>query len=785
MFIRKLTIFASTLTLSLAQILPVYHTKVVELFPDSENSINLINPARNDTFSIQLLEGYLIADSVAILNDNILSQIMISDSISKDIFQITFPTEKGTILGSFMIDSLVADTLNSDSLELIYKHNLLNRNQLQLYHLDTPTDTTNYFLSISGSNQLSDGLIKIEDLISWLTNSLGNENFLRLVYPAISDTIYLRLFPTQYPRDWIEPYSIEDIFAEMIAERDSVRHFQFTYPDDSDTVNSAHYRFGGWARDTSAVLMIANDIIPIFSSGSFVGLFDLEAGWNSFQVSYSTDTCQIDSTFNLFHPLQFDPDLPLTQIDQTSIIPKNNITIYRPDRLTVRFRGTTNGSAYYKIPSVTGGYLPMSEIISPATGEGTGIYEGTCEINADDKCRNKPVLFKLKGPNGNTAKLKSAGRVSISMTKQPVLLETSRNTTLVRHAPNGEILMILPAGIMLEGLSDLGRYWKVALSNQRIGYITRRAVTQLPSGRNLPQAGMYGISTKVDSGWVSIRFNLTEQVPFKIVQSTVPQKLAIYFYRTRFLNEWTVYADSCPLIDHYEWVAEDDDVLRFDIYLNGNQQWGYQGYYEENRFRFDIKLPPELNPANPLEGLTFILDAGHGGKHLGAVGPSGITEKDVNLVYAQYLGKLLQERGANVIPTRQVDTTLQLYERMIIAREAEGDIFLWLHNNAPGSSRNPMDVSGTSTYYTSPQNWPFARSVFPHLVDLGLEPFGQVHRTYYITRQTDMIIFLVEGAFMSHPEDELFMLSDDNLRRLAQAVLLGLEDHLLKLANNE
>jgi len=204
-----------------------------------------------------------------------------------------------------MIDSLVADTLNSDSLELIYKHNLLNRNQLQLYHLDTPTDTTNYFLSISGSNQLSDGLIKIEDLISWLTNSLGNENFLRLVYPAISDTIYLRLFPTQYPRDWIEPYSIEDIFAEMIVERDSVRHFQFTYPDDSDTVNSAHYRFGGWARDTSAVLMIANDTIPIFSSGSFVGLFDLEAGWNSFQVSYSTDTCKIDSTFNLFHPPQF------------------------------------------------------------------------------------------------------------------------------------------------------------------------------------------------------------------------------------------------------------------------------------------------------------------------------------------------------------------------------------------------------------------------------------------------------------------------------------------------
>jgi len=530
------------------------------------------------------------------------------------------------------------------------------------------------------------------------------------------------------------------------------------------------------------VLIIDDDTVQIFSSGSFVGLFELEPGWNRFQVLYSTDTCRVESTISLFRPERFDPDQPFTQIDQTSIIPGNNITIYRPDRLTVHFRGTPNGSAQFKIPSLTGGYLPMSEIQS-VLGEGTGSYEGACEINAGDKCRNKPILFRLRGPDGRTVKTRSTGSITVAIEKQPVLLQTAWNTTLVRHAPAGEILTILPAGIMLEGIADLGRYWKVKLAQQRTGFVAHRSVDRLPAGRNLPQAGMYGISTEVDSGWVTLQFNLTEQVPFKIVQSTTPQKLALYFYRTRFLNEWTVYPDSCPLIDHYEWVAEDDDVLRFDIFLDTDQQWGYRGYYDENRFRFDIKVPPEINPHNPFKGLTFVLDAGHGGEHRGAVGPSGITEKDVNLVYAQYLGKMLQERGAIVIPTRQVDTTLQLYERMVIAREAQGDIFLWLHNNAPGSTRHPMEVSGTSTYYTSPQNWPFARAVYPHLVDLGLEPFGQVHRTYYITRQTDMIIFLVEGAFMTHPEDELFMLSDDNLKKLAAAVLNGIEEHLIRLSN--
>ena len=782
MFIRNFLFSISILSLGMAQLGLVPQPELDTLITGPNRAIKFINTVQSDSFTVVLFEGQVVNDTVILISDSILSSQQLDRLGDQELFQLSSTDGSGTILTSIFTDGAMADSLERDSLEIIYKSNLLERRGEQLQHLGPPSDSTDYFLTITGSRLIPNGLYKLTDFIGQLARLTAEDQYLNLIYPELNDTLYLRLFPTRYGHDWIELYSIEAIFAEMIADRDSVRHFLFTYPADSDTVYSTHYRFGGWARDTSGVLIIDGDTIQIFSSGSFVGLFGIEPGWNRFQVLYLTDTCRVESTISLFRPERFDPDQPFTQIDQTSIIPENNISIYRPDRWTVRFQGTPNGSAQFKIPSITGGYLPMTEIQS-VLSEGTGIYEGTCEITTDDKCRNKPILFRLKGSDGQTVKARSTGRVTIAIEKQPLLLETNWNTTLVRHAPNGEILMILPAGIMLEGLVDLGRYWKVALSNHRTGFVARRAVSQLPSGRNLPQAGMYGISTEVDSGWVTLRFNLTEQIPFKIVQSTTPQKLALYFYRTRFFNEWTVYPDSCPLIDHYEWVAEDDDVLRFDIFLDTDQQWGYRGYYEENRFRFDIKVPPEINPYNPFEGLTFVLDAGHGGEHRGAVGPSGINEKDVNLVYAQYLGKMLQERGAIVIPTRQVDTTFQLYERMIIAREAQGDIFLWLHNNAPGSTRNPMEVSGTSTYYTSPQNWPFARAVYPHLVDLGLEPFGQVHRTYYITRQTDMIIFLVEGAFMTHPEDELFMLSDDNLKKLAAAVLNGIEEYLIRLSN--
>jgi len=45
-----------------------------------------------------------------------------------------------------------------------------------------------------------------------------------------------------------------------------------------------------------------------------------------------------------------------------------------------------------------------------------------------------------------------------------------------------------------------------------------------------------------------------------------------------------------------------------------------------------------------------------------------------------------------------------------------------------------------------------------------------------------MIVFLVEGAFLSNPQDEIFLLNKDNLKNLATAVFRGLQKFLNTLA---
>jgi N-acetylmuramoyl-L-alanine amidase len=92
----------------------------------------------------------------------------------------------------------------------------------------------------------------------------------------------------------------------------------------------------------------------------------------------------------------------------------------------------------------------------------------------------------------------------------------------------------------------------------------------------------------------------------------------------------------------------------------------------------------------------IVVDPGHGGHDPGAVGPSGLQEKDVVLSIGLKLRELLKdELGLDVIMTRSTDVFIPLEERTAIANKLNADLFLSVHANA-ASNRN---ASGIETYY--------------------------------------------------------------------------------------
>lgn len=92
----------------------------------------------------------------------------------------------------------------------------------------------------------------------------------------------------------------------------------------------------------------------------------------------------------------------------------------------------------------------------------------------------------------------------------------------------------------------------------------------------------------------------------------------------------------------------------------------------------------------------IVVDPGHGGHDPGAVGPSGIQEKDVVLAIGLRLRELLKEElGVDVVMTRSTDVFIPLEERTAIANKVGADLFISVHANA---APNHL-ASGIETYY--------------------------------------------------------------------------------------
>lgn len=109
---------------------------------------------------------------------------------------------------------------------------------------------------------------------------------------------------------------------------------------------------------------------------------------------------------------------------------------------------------------------------------------------------------------------------------------------------------------------------------------------------------------------------------------------------------------------------------------------------------------PRKKPQPPSDERIIVLDPGHGGVDPGAIGSStGIFEKDIALEMGLKLREQLEATGRyKVVMTRDSDRIVRLRDRLLIARESQGELFLSLHAD---SLKKAPDVAGASIYTLS------------------------------------------------------------------------------------
>ena len=187
-------------------------------------------------------------------------------------------------------------------------------------------------------------------------------------------------------------------------------------------------------------------------------------------------------------------------------------------------------------------------------------------------------------------------------------------------------------------------------------------------------------------------------------------------------------------------------------------------------------LPPEAPPVLPLNGITILLDAGHGGSDSGAI-RAGINEKDINLAVTLKLRDLLQKQGATVHLTRKDDSALTLDERKALIAHYAPDLFVSVHSNA----NNKTSIDGIEAYYWNDVSPTLAQSIYQAVVD-GLGERGNwVHKRELAVVHHDYApAALIEIGYLSNPRTRKLLAEDSYQERVADSIESGILDYVSK-----
>ncbi|WP_343230012.1 N-acetylmuramoyl-L-alanine amidase [Rhodanobacter sp. DHG33] len=220
--------------------------------------------------------------------------------------------------------------------------------------------------------------------------------------------------------------------------------------------------------------------------------------------------------------------------------------------------------------------------------------------------------------------------------------------------------------------------------------------------------------------------------------------------------------------------------------------------------------------------VVVCIDAGHGGKDSGAIGPDGTMEKNVTLAVARDLAAQIDKQpGMTAILTRDGDYFIPLERRYQIARQHDADLFVSIHADSYASG----DARGSSVWVLSPrgkssvaaqmladrenssdliggaslaaeddslakvlldmqQDWAVqagnavANNVLKALGDIGPTHRGYVERANFVVlRSPDVPSILVETAFISNPAEESKLRDPGHQQALASAVMDGVKGY--------
>lgn len=310
----------------------------------------------------------------------------------------------------------------------------------------------------------------------------------------------------------------------------------------------------------------------------------------------------------------------------------------------------------------------------------------------------------------------------------------------------------------------------------------------------------------------AVEIKLDSAVTPKVMTLETPHRIVLDFYGAGINGNDTDKNIDSVYISKLRWALH-DEYSRIVIETNGTQPYEISGSGTNcvtvkvgngTSGAPTVEKPSENKPSLPnggygtgstpvSDGFIVAIDAGHGGKDVGAIakdengetitdsyGNPILTEKAVNLYIARKIRDNLTAKGVKVIMTRDDDTFVgtnmeNLLARADMANSGGAQLFVSVHNNSAASP----NATGTEICYTSASSGKsgitskqLAQNILGPLVEAtGLANRGLVDRpNLVVLKYTSMPAVLLECGFISCAKDREVLMSTSKLDEIAAAV---------------
>jgi N-acetylmuramoyl-L-alanine amidase len=206
---------------------------------------------------------------------------------------------------------------------------------------------------------------------------------------------------------------------------------------------------------------------------------------------------------------------------------------------------------------------------------------------------------------------------------------------------------------------------------------------------------------------------------------------------------------------------------------------------------------------------SIVIDPGHGGEDVGAIGYNQIEEKTIVLNISRFVKNYLVHKGYNTFLTRNTDTFIMLDQRTALANQLKADLFISIHGNAAlnknavgietffyphgqGRMQENEYTSYVKTYLTKKTS--YAQLLAQNIQQSLCNELFAIHKLHAVIDRkvkraplqvligTIQPSVLIEVGFLPHPYEGRLLATKEYQKKIARGIVKGIVNYLEKIS---